>query len=128
MRMTPLIAVLAATVAACGGGGGDGTPTSPTTPTTPTTPGGPVGATATVVASSAGTTFDPEQVTITRNGSVPWSFGELTHNVNFGSTAGAPANIGNTTNAQVSRTFATAGTFPYRCTLHSGMTGSVVVQ
>ena len=128
MRTTPLLSVLAIAVAACGGGGGDGTPTSPGAPTSPNTPGGPVGSTATVVASSAGTTFDPEQVTITRSGSVTWNFGELAHNVNFGGIAGAPANIGNTTNAQVSRTFGTAGTFPYRCTLHAGMNGTVIVQ
>ncbi len=54
-----------------------------------------------------------------------WTFAAQ-HNVNF-STAGAPANIDNTSSGAVTRLFPNAGTFQYQCTLHSGMTGTVVV-
>ena len=57
-----------------------------------------------------------------------WSFGARAHNVIFGSAAGAPANIDVTSNAQVARTFATAGTFGYDCSLHAGMVGTVIVR
>lgn len=86
----------------------------------------PVGA-ATVDAGTANV-FSPAQVNLTVGGTVTWQFGSVEHNVGFGGTSGAPANIGNTSNASVSRTFTTAGTFGYVCSLHSGMSGTVIVQ
>jgi plastocyanin len=47
----------------------------------------------------------------------------------FNAVTGAPEDIvGVNTSTIISRTFSTVGTFPYQCTIHSGMTGSVVVQ
>jgi plastocyanin len=125
MRPTPLLAALAMSLAACGGGGGGGDgPTNPTPPNPPT----PAPSAATVQALASSNAFSPSQVTIARNGTVTWNFSTLTHNVTFTGGTGAPANVPETTNAQVSRTFGTAGSFPYRCTLHDGMNGSVTVQ
>lgn len=83
----------------------------------------------TVVAGAETNDFTPKEVAIARNGSVTWTFPGTTHNVDFGGAVGAPANIGNTGNntTGISRTFGTAGTFQYGCSLHSGMTGSVLV-
>ncbi|MGH7695152.1 MAG: cupredoxin domain-containing protein [Gemmatimonadaceae bacterium] len=89
---------------------------------------GTLGATATVAAGSASNTFQPQVVGVARGGTVTWSFAALEHNVTFSGGSGAPANIPNTTNASVSRTFGTAGNFPYDCTLHAGMTGTVIVR
>jgi trimeric autotransporter adhesin len=88
----------------------------------------PVGA-ATVDAGSANA-FNPAQVDITAGGTVTWNFsGPSDHNVSFATTvSGTPANIGNTSNASVARTFTTAGSFPYQCTLHAGMNGTVIVH
>ncbi|HJU75911.1 MAG TPA: Ig-like domain-containing protein [Gemmatimonadaceae bacterium] len=72
--------------------------------------------------------FSPPTVEIAVSGTVTWNFASLTHNVNFGAAAGAPANIGNSTNTSVSRTFNTVGTFTYDCSLHGGMTGRVIVH
>jgi len=88
---------------------------------------GTLAATATVAASSASNTFQPQVVGVARGGSVTWTFAAVEHNVTF-SGSGAPANIPNTTNASVSRTFGTAGNFPYDCSLHAGMTGTVIVR
>ena len=72
--------------------------------------------------------FTPSTVTVAAGGTVTWSIASVTHNVTFRAVTGAPTNISNTASSAASRTFATAGTFPYDCTIHSGMTGTVVVQ
>lgn len=82
--------------------------------------------TATVVA-TAGSQFDPQTVAITREGTVTWNF-NLLHNVTFANTPGAPANIPDKGTGSESRQFNTAGTFNYQCTIHSGMSGTVVVR
>lgn len=97
------------------------------TATVPVVVTGTLGTTATVTASSAANVFQPQIVGVARGGSVTWSFGAVEHNVTF-SGGGGPANISNTTNSSVSRTFASAGNFPYDCTLHAGMTGTVIVR
>lgn len=70
--------------------------------------------------------FVPSLVQIARGGTVTWEFGPTAHNVNF--EAGAVAGIPSTSSAAVSRVFPNAGSFPYHCTLHSGMTGTVNVN
>lgn len=81
----------------------------------------------TVVAGTASNDFTPANVAIARGGTVTWTFGALLHNVEFQGGAGVPANVSNTSNASVSRTFNTAGNFGYVCSLHGGMNGSVFV-
>jgi plastocyanin len=85
----------------------------------------PSGAT---VTAGTNNTFTPQTVVIARNGSVDFEFASVVHNVTYGSATGAPANIPNSSNTSVSRTFSTAGDFAYQCTIHSGMTGLVVVR
>lgn len=80
------------------------------------------------VAMGPGNVFSPASITIATGGTVTWTFGATVHNATFGSGAGAPATIPNTSAAQVSRAFPTAGRFDYTCTLHAGMNGTVVVQ
>lgn len=88
---------------------------------------GALPATATV---AAGTdrTFAPPSIVVARNANVTFAIGSLTHNVTFRGTTGAPAGIANTSSANVDRVFDTAGDFAYDCTLHAGMTGTVVVR
>jgi len=93
-----------------------------TTTVTATVGGAPTTAS---VAATAGSQFTPQNVVVARNGSVSWSFAIL-HNVTF-TTANSPANIPDTGTGSVSRTFPTAGTFAYNCTIHSGMNGTVTV-
>jgi plastocyanin len=82
------------------------------------------GATATVDATLQNE-FSPKTVAVTRNGTVTWTFATL-HNVTFG--AGGPGNIADRSSGSASLQFPTAGTFNYSCTIHAGMTGTVVVQ
>ncbi|HEX7242563.1 MAG TPA: hypothetical protein VF263_19900 [Longimicrobiaceae bacterium] len=121
------VGAVALVLGACSGGGGGGT-TGPNPPDNnpPTTPGTPV-ASASVTA-GANDEFTPRSVDLRLGGTVTWSFGARAHEVGFQGT-GAPADIPTTTGAQVSRTFGTAGTFNYSCSLHPGMNGTIrVVQ
>ena len=77
------------------------------------------------VAATSGNQFNPANAVVARNGTVTWTFA-IQHNVTF-DTPNSPANIGNTDTGSVSRTFPTAGTFAYHCTIHGGMSGSVQV-
>ncbi len=71
--------------------------------------------------------FNPTSLSVPITTSVSFTFFGQTHNVTFDALAGAPANIGNSSNATVARVFGTVGTFTFQCTLHPGMTGQVVV-
>ena len=84
--------------------------------------------TATVEASATANTFSPSQVTIAKGGTVTWTIGTRRHNVTFFANPAAPTNIESTTSTTASRTFTAAGTYPYNCSLHAGMTGTVIVQ
>jgi plastocyanin len=79
------------------------------------------------VAATADQRFDPASVTIVPGGTVTWSFAIL-HNVTFDGTPPPGGNIGNTASGNASRTFPTAGTYAYHCTIHAGMSGQVLVQ
>ena len=113
---------------ACGGGEGGGTGPAP--------PGGnpPVGPpvnpvdNAAVTAGASSNDFTPATVDVKAGGTVTWSFGARAHEVIFQAMEGTPSDIPATTDAQVVRTFGRAGTFPYSCSLHQGMTGTVRVH
>jgi plastocyanin len=81
-----------------------------------------------VVASSSDYIFTPKTVAIQVGGSVTWSFGGLSRTVTFVSTAGAPASINESFSTTASRTFAAAGNFTYNCSIHAGMSGTIVVR
>lgn len=95
-----------------------------TTPPPATPPAG--GATVT----TPGESFSPAAVTITAGGTVTWSFtGVSRHNVTFTAASPAGGNIPDTdVGGSAQRQFTAAGTYPYQCTRHAGMTGQVVVQ
>jgi len=80
---------------------------------------------ATINATNADT-FNPSTLTVTAGTTVTFVFQQVTHNVTFVGS-GAPANIPDAVNTSVTRTFPTAGTFNFTCTLHPGMAGTVVV-
>ncbi|MBL8981055.1 MAG: Ig-like domain-containing protein [Gemmatimonadetes bacterium] len=97
------------------------------TATVAVTVAGTLPTSATVAAGSNTNDFTPDLVAIARGGTVTWTFGATAHNVEFGSTPGAPQGVGNSQNTQATRTFANAGSFAYTCTLHSGQNGAVLV-
>lgn len=119
MRVSRAAAMAAAlAVVGCGGNSDDDDGTGPIT--LPTT--------AQVAAGSSSNTFTPRAVAIAPGGTVTWTFGALQHNVIFGAANGAPENIpGAVRDTTVTRSFPTAGTFNYLCTLHENMNGTITV-
>jgi plastocyanin len=112
--------------AACGGSSAYNA-TAPTNNNNPTGPVTPV-ATNSVTATTA-LSFSPQSIVVPVGTTVSWTFQAVGHNVTFNSVAGAPPSIlGSNANTTLSATFTTAGTFPYQCTIHPGMTGTVTVQ
>ena len=92
--------------------------------------GGPVSAPKTAtVAATPDVAFSPFPATIAPGGTVTFAFGSLPHNVYFDPAPGAPADIpGANVNVNTTRTFASAGTYTYRCRIHPGMKGIIIVR
>jgi plastocyanin len=125
----PLLLITALITVSCGGGGGysTGPSTNPgTNPGTgnPTTPTSPVSTTSVAVSDNQ---FTPKDIQVAIGATVTWTWvqGAIDHNVTF---AGGPASGNLKSGATFTRTFPAAGTFNYSCTLHSGMTGTVLVK
>jgi plastocyanin len=70
--------------------------------------------------------FMPVTATIPVGGSVSWSNQDSTGHTTTSDTGLWNSNLG--PGGSYQRTFPTAGTFSYSCTVHPGMTGQVVVQ
>ena len=76
-----------------------------------------------------GNTFSPTDIIVKLNGTVRFYFPSDQHNVFWRPpVSGAPADINSTQSVTVSRKFTTAGVFPFVCTLHNGMLGTVIVS
>lgn len=92
---------------------------------------GPVAAATTTVTMDNGNDFSPSSVSINRGDTVLWkNNGYVGHDV-YGTRpsayfkSGPPGGMGN--GDTYSKTFKSAGSFPYVCRVHSGMEGRVVV-
>lgn len=127
--MLTLCTALVLCASACGGGGAS---TAPVTSTGGNNSGGNTGGQPvpdnTVIARAADA-FDPSSLTVAVGTTVSFTFESTAHNVTFAAVNGRPADIaGLNANTTITRTFATAGTFPYQCTIHAGMSGTIIVQ
>ena len=116
VRLALVLGVLG--VAAGCGGSGNGYGTGPTGNNNP-------GSTTTSI-SVKNNSFDPSATTVAVGSTVTWSWaaGDVAHNVTFDD---GPKSA-DQSSGSYTRTFATAGKYPYHCTIHSGMTGTVTVQ
>jgi plastocyanin len=133
----PLTFLAVIALAACGGG----SPTVAPTTAAPGTPAGatgtPAGATATpaaivCAATGSGTAatiadfaFAPNPVTVSSGGFATWTNNDsTTHTVTF-DTGPDCGNVA--AGASVTVAFNAAGTYPYHCSIHPSMKGSVTV-
>lgn len=74
--------------------------------------------------------FSPSTLTINAGDVVTFAFGSVAHNVAFDNpNAATPTDIGGfNSNTSIARTFSTAGTYTFHCTIHPFMMGTVVVR
>jgi plastocyanin len=137
MRTKKSVAVIASLalimLAACGGGGSTAPANSSGNNTGNQTGGGstPVAPVANqIIARETSNSFDPSSITVAVGTTISFTFQSVAHNVIFDASAnGRPADIpANNSNTTITRQFNTAGTFSYQCTIHAGMTGTVIVQ
>jgi plastocyanin len=124
---------------ACGGGGGG--PSEPTPPDNGgQATGGTVSGNTSKTVSVQNDLFSPANTTVAAGGTVTWSWNTCTSDPIYGGEACSPHNVtfddgahsATQDHGTFSRTFATAGTYSYHCTLHgtatTGMRGSITVQ
>lgn len=125
VRLTGVAVV--ALAAACGGGdSGTTSPPTHTTPSTPVVPSTPSSPVVTTSVSVDDNVFNPSNIQVSPGQTVTWTWVTSTvHNVTF--SDGGSGNKGGS-NVTFTKTFPTAGTFSYSCTLHGGMNGSVLVK
>jgi plastocyanin len=71
--------------------------------------------------------FSPASLHVQAGGTMNWTFGSTPHDVTF-TTGGALAGISQLQDGSAARTFPANGSFNYRCTIHSQITGSVHVH
>ena len=118
-RLAPLLMLAAA---GCGGSGGSATPTIPGTPGTPGTP------VVTTSVSMQNNAFNPTAIQVSPGATVTFTNSDgYNHTVTFSSAAITSLDAFPSGAKTIAMPTA-AGTYPYRCTIHNGMTGSVVVQ
>ena len=73
--------------------------------------------------------FAPAGLTVNPGDTVVWIWNGSRHNVTFDqSVMGAPTNCGEFSIGDCRRVLNVPGTFPFTCTLHSGMDGTVTVR
>jgi plastocyanin len=130
MRIPATLAVLVL-LASSGCGGATSFPTASPTPMLPFTPAGPAapGTSVSIVMGASAltsTAYSPNPIRLALGNSVTWINND---NITHTSTAdgGAWHSIiapGRT----FTRTFTTTGSFPYHCTIHPGMVGTIEVQ
>jgi plastocyanin len=124
LRLT-LASIVLLGVAACGGGYSGSTPTSPSTGGT-NTQGSPIS----IVSGASiktNTAYSPNPMVISAGGTVTWTNNDNTSHTSVGDDGSW--NSGNIApGAQFSRTFSTAGSYTYHCSIHPGMVGTVTVQ
>jgi hypothetical protein len=121
-----VIAMLSVSIA-CGGGGGGGGIVSP--PPAPPPPPPPPPTCADFTFCMRASSFQPTTLTVAKSTSVSFENSSgIDHNVVFDNTTSGAANIGLISSGTVVRTFNTAGTFAFHCTIHAGMTASITVQ
>jgi outer membrane protein OmpA-like peptidoglycan-associated protein/plastocyanin len=82
-------------------------------------------ATSNANAAIGGYAFSPPRIVIARGGTVTWTNNDpMAHTVTFNDTDSGPVRHG----ASYSRTFDKSGEYAYHCSIHPGMSGTVVVQ
>ena len=130
MRITKLVVLAPAILLALSACSSSSTPSSTSTPppTTPAASSSSTGSAAATVQATDEKVFTPATVTINAGQTVTWqNQGSLSHTVTFDNGPSFNQNLDS--GSTVNRTFSTAGTFKYHCTIHgASMSGTITVK
>lgn len=122
VRLVALVGAAAMALSACGGG------KSKSSSSQDTSQGGSSAATVSIVDQGGSWAFTPGDVTVTPGATVKWTNNSSApHNVTFDDSSIKSSEIFNKPKS-FSTTFAKAGSFTYKCTIHPQMTGTVKVS
>jgi plastocyanin len=134
-RLITSFALVAALLAAgCGSSGGGGSATSPpaSTPAPAASTSGGKAAGGVTKVQMKNIQFDPQTVTVKKGSTVEWTNEDsVNHDVTKVAGPGPKFSSGSGNLASgdsYQQTFRTAGTIKYRCTIHPGMSGTIVVK
>lgn len=127
-RRLMMLATVVAGLAACGGGGGGAGGYGAPTGTTSTTSTNPAPTTENTINANDAIVFNPTSLTVAVGTTVTFNFQSTTHDVVFAAGAGSPGDLGPLSNTSKSVTFSTAGSYPFRCSIHPNMTGTITVH
>ena len=118
-----LLAIVSVLMAACGGYSSPSPMTPSPAPATSNTP-----VSIPVNARTLGTgAFNPNPLTVPVGTTVRWTNNDtIAHDATSNTSVWASGNLA--PGATFDFRFQSAGTFPYHCTIHPGMTGTIVVQ
>ena len=127
LRLSLLTIVFVCMVGMVGCGSGYSSPTPPTSPS----PAPATGTTPVSIPMNARTlgasAFNPSPLNISVGTTVRWTTTDtIAHDATSNTNVWASGSLA--PGAQFDFTFQAAGTYPYHCTIHPGMTGTVVVQ
>ena len=124
MRRLVALALVAGVISCGGGGGGTDYGTNPPPSNNPPVNNPPATGNSVAVSDNA---FDPGTLTVPVGATVTWTWsgGYAAHNVTFNTGS---VTSGDKTTGTFQRTFNAAGSYPYHCTNHAGMTGTITVQ
>ena len=128
LRLTAISAILVFATAC--GGDSSSSPASPSPTPSPTpTPGVPSSSIAIPVGaeSLANRAYMPDELNVAVGTTVTWMNTDSISHTSTSNAAGWNSGIV-APGGQFSFAFQTAGTFPYHCTIHPGMVGTVVVR
>jgi len=126
LPVTVLAAVTLVALAACGGSNATTAPPTGGGTATPAAAAVECGGSGGTAATIANFAFSPNPVTVSSGGTVTWTNNDSTaHTVTFDS---GPNCNNVAAGASVSAKFSAPGTYPYHCTIHPSMKGSVTVS
>ena len=84
---------------------------------------------ANTINASSSLAFTPGTLTVNAGETITFAIGSVAHTVVFDNrNAATPTDIAENANVSIQRTFSTAGTYNYHCSIHPFMTGTVVVR
>jgi plastocyanin len=115
--------MLAAAVMLAAAGCGSDSPTNPSPTPSQGTPVSIVSGSSTLTTKA----YSPNPINVAVGGTVTWTNNDNTPHTSTGNN-GAWDSGSIAPGASFSRTFTAAGAFPYHCTIHPGMVGTVNVQ